>query len=567
MENNFQIASASVSDKGLSEKRPHNEDSFLELGEQGLFVVADGVGGAQAGDVASQMAVEILGEAFLNMKSGSDAEDVMKMGIERANAAIFQMSHDLPQLSTMATTIVALHLSGNIATIGHVGDSRLYRLDANGNLFRETQDHSVVEEEVRAGRMTATQAAHHPSRNVISRALGAEPGVEVDMKTIMFDPNTSFLLCSDGITRHIDDYEIRDLLLSVSDPQDVCRLMKNICYERGAEDNLTAVIIKVSAEVVNNFSAPQRFGDFEEATVATARARETNTLTVPNSSHEADELPTRDLMFPKEASSTGENFSAQPENFFVEPAHAVPSNGHISEKIGEKISENTSELTSEKISEHTSENFDRLQPVQPVEPVQTYPDAPTFGHSTIETDVKEYRIDEKDGGGIISKALGAILLLLIGSAIGAGAYHYFVGLTPPPAPAPQITEMKTPDIPFSSFEQNRRNVDRNPQQFITANAAAPQDAIDFYLLGRAYLLTAQYPEAKQAFTESKNRLGQTDEVNSKTLANEIAMSLAIINDPFAQKAFEKDMLEGNGQNAVSNTSAANTANSGVTPNR
>ena len=113
----------------------------------------------------------------------------------------------------MATTLVALHVAGNIATIGHVGDSRLYRVDGNGSLFRETQDHSIVEEEVRAGRMTAEQAANHPSRNVISRALGAEPTVEIDMKTIMFEPNTAFLLCSDGITRHINDFEIRELLI------------------------------------------------------------------------------------------------------------------------------------------------------------------------------------------------------------------------------------------------------------------------------------------------------------------------------------------------------------------
>ena len=219
MENNFQFTSAAVSDKGLSEKRPQNEDSFLELKKSGLFAVADGVGGAQAGDVASQMAMEILGEAFVNMRRNGDAEDVMKLGIEKANSAIFQMSHELPQLSTMATTVVALHLQGNIATVGHVGDSRLYRIDGAGNLYRETQDHSMVEEEVRAGRMTAQQAINHPSRNVISRALGAEPTVEIDLKTIMFEPQTSFLLCSDGITRHIEDYEIRELLKSGDEPR------------------------------------------------------------------------------------------------------------------------------------------------------------------------------------------------------------------------------------------------------------------------------------------------------------------------------------------------------------
>ena len=102
-ENNFQTYSAAVSDRGLSEKRPQNEDSFLEMKNIGLFAVADGVGGAQAGDVASQMAMEILGEAFVNLQTGGDAEEMMRIAIERANSAIHQMSSDLPQLSTMAT--------------------------------------------------------------------------------------------------------------------------------------------------------------------------------------------------------------------------------------------------------------------------------------------------------------------------------------------------------------------------------------------------------------------------------------------------------------------------------
>ena len=118
------------------------------------------------------------------------------------------MSREHPKFSMMATTIVALHVDGLRATIGHVGDSRLYSLRPDGTLRRETDDHSVVEEEVRAGRMTAEQAVNHPSRNVISRALGAEASVEVDMKTIEVESGTTFLLCSDGITRHIPDGEL-----------------------------------------------------------------------------------------------------------------------------------------------------------------------------------------------------------------------------------------------------------------------------------------------------------------------------------------------------------------------
>ena len=543
MENNFQIASAAISDKGLSEKRPQNEDSFLELKQQGLFVVADGVGGAQAGDVASQMAVEILGEAFFNMPTSSDAEEVMKMGIEKGNSAIFQMSHDLPQLSTMATTIVALHLSGNIATIGHVGDSRLYRVDGNGNLYRETQDHSVVEEEIRAGRMTVAQAANHPSRNVISRALGAEPTVEVDLKTIMFEPDSSFLLCSDGITRHIDDYEIRDFLTSNLNPNEICRQMKEVCYERGAEDNLTAVIVKVSSEVVNNFVAANGYNkfrneeDFEEATIATAREPFINPNPISPPS-ESDESPTQDLKFPVAAETYQDNFVTTDDLKAAEPIQ----NGHLENR--------------------TVEN-----PVTVVQPVSKPAAAVNYANPNIETDLKEYRIDEKNSNSFLGKLLGSLLLLLIGGAIGAGVYRYLFQQSAPVQPVPQITEMKSPDIPFSEFEKNRRNVDRNPQQFISAIGASPQDAIDYYLLGRAFLLTAKYPEAKQAFTESKNRLAQTDSVNSKTLANEIAMALAIINDPFAQKAFEKDMLEISSTENPANSNNSNISNSNNFSNR
>ena len=121
MENNLQIVSASITDKGLSDKRPQNEDSFLEMERCGVYAVADGVGGSEGGEVASQMAMEILGEAFANKSEGVDVEEVLRNAIEKANSAIYQMAQDLPKLWNMATTIVALQISGNIATIGHVG--------------------------------------------------------------------------------------------------------------------------------------------------------------------------------------------------------------------------------------------------------------------------------------------------------------------------------------------------------------------------------------------------------------------------------------------------------------
>src|SRR5258706_2611931 len=221
------ISAASVSDRGLNPKRPLNEDSFLSDAARGIFVVADGVGGAEAGEVASAAAIDVLKQAFdEKLAAGEDAEDLMELAIQRANNSIHQMAVENPRLSSMATTLVALHLDGRTATLGHVGDSRLYRLTPDGKLLRETADHSVVEEEVRAGRMTPEQAANHPSKNVISRALGAENDVEVDMKVIEVDDGTEFLLCTDGITRHIPDNELRQVLMSAASPAELGEEMK-----------------------------------------------------------------------------------------------------------------------------------------------------------------------------------------------------------------------------------------------------------------------------------------------------------------------------------------------------
>jgi len=240
-----EIQAAAVSDRGLSEKRPLNEDSFLSDAQRGIFAVADGVGGAQAGEVASRTAMEVLDEAFRHQLEDADVEDLMEIAIQRANASIFQMSREHPKFLMMATTVVALHLDGHTATIGHVGDSRLYRVTPDGKIHRETDDHSMVEEEVRAGRMTPQQAANHPSRNVISRALGAEDTVEVDLKIVEIEDATTFLLCSDGITRHIQDRELEAILNRPESLEQICEEMKRRCYDRGAEDNLTAVVVHV----------------------------------------------------------------------------------------------------------------------------------------------------------------------------------------------------------------------------------------------------------------------------------------------------------------------------------
>ncbi|HJU94157.1 MAG TPA: PP2C family serine/threonine-protein phosphatase [Pyrinomonadaceae bacterium] len=255
----FQIQSSALSDRGLNERRPLNEDAFLHDRARSIFAVADGVGGAEAGEVASQTAIEVLDEAFRHQTDGGDVEDLMELAIQRANASIHQMAQEHVKFSMMATTIVALHLKGNIATFGHVGDSRLYRLTPDGKLHRETEDHSIVEEEVRAGRMTPEQAANHPSKNVISRALGAEESVEVDMKVMEVEEGTEFLLCTDGITRHVSDNEIRQLMVVTNKTEDLCNELKQRCYERGAEDNLTVVVVRVG----EHLKSDERLADLE----------------------------------------------------------------------------------------------------------------------------------------------------------------------------------------------------------------------------------------------------------------------------------------------------------------
>src|SRR6476620_1750909 len=269
----LEVQSAALSDRGLNERRPLNEDAFLHDPERTIFAVADGVGGAEAGEVASQTAIEVLDEAFRHQTEGADVEDLMELAIQRANSYIHQMAQEHARFSMMATTIVALHLDGNLATIGHVGDSRLYRLTPDGHLERETEDHSIVEEEVRAGRMTPEQAANHPSKNVISRALGAEDGVEVDMKTIEVEDGTEFLLCTDGITRHVSDAELRQLLVLNDDLKSICEQLKERCYERGAEDNLTVVLVRVGARI----AAHERMEELEPTVTPDAQP----VLTIP----------------------------------------------------------------------------------------------------------------------------------------------------------------------------------------------------------------------------------------------------------------------------------------------
>lgn len=231
----------SVTDRGLNPRRTANEDRLLVLPDSGLFLVADGVGGHRGGQVASQTAVDVFTQAFQE-RPVEEMLTVVKATIRAANQSIYKASHELPDLEGMASTVVVVAIEGMRAVIAHVGDSRVYRFDGR-KLFCETEDHSEVNDAVRAGTLTPAQAATHPHRNVINRALGAAADVEVDIKILTLEPRTSFLLCSDGITRHIPDEELEKLMASGSHPTNVCERLKELCFARGAEDNLTAVIV------------------------------------------------------------------------------------------------------------------------------------------------------------------------------------------------------------------------------------------------------------------------------------------------------------------------------------
>lgn len=237
----MEITYASVTDKGLNPKRPHNEDNLLALPERGLFLVADGVGGRRGGEVASQTVVDIFSEEFRSTPTG-DLRAIVAATIKAANSAIFHKADGDDELDGMATTIALVLMDEARALVAHVGDSRVYLHD-EGRLEQLTDDHSEANEAVRAGLIDPAQAASYARRNVINRALGAEVEVEADFRELPLRAGARFLLCSDGITRHIEDAELADLLAGRRSPQQICELLKQLCYDRGAEDNLTALVV------------------------------------------------------------------------------------------------------------------------------------------------------------------------------------------------------------------------------------------------------------------------------------------------------------------------------------
>jgi len=232
-------------------QRNANEDSLFV--DAPLFVVADGMGGAQAGEVASRAAAESFAQ---NLPSGPP-ERLLEETIEGANRTIHELARKDPSLAGMGTTTTAAILDerADEVAIGHVGDSRAYRL-RRGKLERLTRDHSLVEEMKRKGQLTEAQAEDHPQRSIITRALGPEPEVEVDLQTVPAQAGDIFLVCSDGLTTMLDDEKIAHLLGRATSLQSAVRALVDEANRAGGRDNITVVLFRLEdAEAADGAAA------------------------------------------------------------------------------------------------------------------------------------------------------------------------------------------------------------------------------------------------------------------------------------------------------------------------
>ena len=222
-------------------RRPHNEDTFVC--DPPLFAVADGVGGAQAGEIASRLAAAALEERL----PGSLGTDTLTALILEANNRIYTRSLGDPEAAGMGTVMTALlvdEAAGTIA-VGHVGDSRAYRIRA-GALEQLTPDHSLVGELVRAGRLTTEEAEQHPHRSVITRAVGTEPIVDVHTETFAALPGDLYLICSDGLTDLVRDERVVELITSAEgDLESAVQSLVDAANSAGGVDNITVVLFEI----------------------------------------------------------------------------------------------------------------------------------------------------------------------------------------------------------------------------------------------------------------------------------------------------------------------------------
>lgn len=251
----IQLRAGSATDVGLV--RTNNQDRLLMANP--LFAVADGMGGAAAGEVASATAVEGLQGAF--SQAGGGTPEALMEAARSANRAVWNQAEANPEMRGMGTTLVALALveGGRLAAV-NIGDSRLYLL--RGDEFRQvTSDHNLVAELVAEGRISKEEAEFHPRRNIMTRALGVDPDVEVDLFVEEPRPGDRYLLCSDGLPRELRDDHMVSILHRFANPEEAAKELVDEAKRRGGNDNITAVVVDVVDTDSSAAPAPEREKD------------------------------------------------------------------------------------------------------------------------------------------------------------------------------------------------------------------------------------------------------------------------------------------------------------------
>jgi protein phosphatase len=250
----LQISAHGVSDVGM--RRDHNEDSFLVDLDLGLLVVADGMGGHAGGEHASRLAVETIQRevrAARELKGGpferpsgiedSPLPDVMRQAVEAACGAIFDAAQADPELAGMGTTVTSVLLDGTHAFVAHVGDSRCYLL-RDGKIYQVSEDHSLVNEQIKAGAISPEEARTSRFKNIITRSVGFERTVAVDLMGIELQVGDRFVVCCDGLSNLVEDPEILALGAGPSLVEAAERLVA-LANERGGDDNITVIVARV----------------------------------------------------------------------------------------------------------------------------------------------------------------------------------------------------------------------------------------------------------------------------------------------------------------------------------
>jgi len=229
-------------------RRRVNEDRYALAPDLGLYLVADGMGGHTAGQVASQLAAETSIRAVETLQGGSvSLTERLRHAVACANREIFSQAQIQPELAGMGTTLVCLLAFEGRAALAHVGDSRAYLIRA-GRIRQLTDDHSLVGELLRRREISADAAREHPHRHVLTRALGVRKTVEPDLAEISPQDGDQFVMCSDGLTSHMRDEEIAEAVSSDTDLQSACDRLVDQANRRGGEDNTTVVIVRFEKE-------------------------------------------------------------------------------------------------------------------------------------------------------------------------------------------------------------------------------------------------------------------------------------------------------------------------------